>query len=66
MKVREENFVSFEAGVSEEQFKAVGEVIEATPGRWVGVKVGLFAINEENAKGGSVACDYFVFEKLEK
>jgi hypothetical protein len=38
--------------------------VEATPGRWVGVKAGLTAINESGISGGSMAVDYFVFEDL--
>ncbi|MDE7113592.1 MAG: hypothetical protein K2O57_05350, partial [Acetatifactor sp.] len=63
MLVREEKQVSFEAGRDEEHMSPLGEVVEAAPGRWVGVKAGLFAINESGNTGGSVAADYFVFEK---
>ena len=66
MKVEQENYVSFEVGYDEESFAKIGETVEATPGRWVGVKVGLTAINEAGAEGGSVAADYFVFEPLSK
>ncbi len=63
MRVREEKLVSFEAGTDEEHLSPLGEAVEAAPGRWVGVKAGLFAINESGQTGGSVAADYFVFEK---
>lgn len=66
MKVREESYVSFEAGNTEDELKTVGDIVQATPGRWVGVKVGLFAINEKKITGGSVTADYFVFEKLQQ
>lgn len=65
MKVEKEMFVSFEAGYSEEQFEVVGRRVTAAPGRWVGVKAGLVAMNEEGENGGSVAVDYFVFEPLD-
>ena len=66
MKVEKETYVSFEIGYDEEHFTAIGETVEATPGRWVGVKVGLTAFNEKNSQEGSIAADYFVFEKLDK
>ncbi len=65
MRVWNETYVSFEAGADEDHLKTVGETVEATPGRWVGVKAGLFAINEQGGTCGSVAADYFVFEKNE-
>lgn len=66
MKVKASTEVSFEIGYNETDFKAVGEVVKAVPGRWVGVKAGLFAINEGQYECGSVAADYFVFEKLDQ
>ncbi|MCM1099821.1 MAG: glycoside hydrolase 43 family protein [Clostridium sp.] len=65
MRVRDEKYVSFEAGANEEHLIPVGETVEATPGRWVGVKAGLFAVNESGRTGGSVAAEYFVFERNE-
>jgi len=64
MNVKASTDVSFEFGYNETDFKAVGEVVEAVPGRWVGVKAGLFAINEGQDVSGSVTADYFVFENL--
>ncbi|MBO5335698.1 MAG: glycoside hydrolase 43 family protein [Lachnospiraceae bacterium] len=65
MKVVKENDVFFEISYDEENFTPVGQMKEATPGRWVGVKVGLTAINEAGNEGGSVRADYFVFEPLQ-
>lgn len=64
MNVIKENDVTFEYSYDEENFTPIGKLTEATPGRWVGVKVGLFAINEAGNEGGSVKADYFVFEPL--
>ena len=64
MLVKEENFVSFEISEDGECYEKVGEVVEATPGRWVGVKVGLMSIHEAEGKGGSLHADYFVYENL--
>jgi beta-xylosidase len=66
MYVRKETYVSFAISLDEEHFEMAGETVEAAPGRWVGVKTGLFAIHEGNGEGGSVKADYFVYEPLEK
>lgn len=66
MKVKGSEEVSFEAGIGEDELKSVGETVSAVPGRWVGVKAGLFAVNEAEgmSAAGRVDSDYFVFEKL--
>ena len=64
MRVEKEEDVSFEVGSTEENFTPIGEVVQATPGRWVGVKAGLFSINEAGNTGGCVTADYFVFQNL--
>ena len=64
MRVEKETYVSFETGCDEEHFSAAGETVEASPGRWVGVKAGLAAINEGGSAPGSIKADYFVFEAL--
>lgn len=64
MRVEKETYVSFEIGCDEEHFSAAGETVEASPGRWVGVKAGLAAINEGGSAPGSIKADYFVFEAL--
>ena len=64
IKVEKETYRTFYVGTTEENLQPVGQMVEATPGRWVGVKDGLFAINEQGAAGGSVAADYFVYQEL--
>ena len=64
MKVEKETYRTFYVGTTEENLQPVGQMVEATPGRWVGVKDGLFAINEQGVSGGSVAADYFVYQRL--
>ncbi len=70
MRVEKEKYVSFETSTDGENFVPAGGPTEATPGRWVGVKAGLFAIHEGEPDGiqsepsGSVTADYFVFQKL--
>ena len=65
MRVENATYVSFEASGDEMKWQPVGETVEATPGRWVGVKAGLFAINEKGQETGCLKADYFVFEPLE-
>lgn len=64
MRVEKSENISFEISGDEIAFRRVGKVTQTTPGRWVGVKAGLFAINERGTKEGSVTSEYFVFEKL--
>lgn len=64
MKVEKEIYRTFYVGTAEENLQPVGQMVEATPGRWVGVKDGLFAINEQGMEGGLVAADYFVYQEL--
>lgn len=63
MHVKNAEEISFEISEDEENFRQVGKITSATPGRWVGVKAGLFAVNEAGVTGGSVRADYFVFER---
>ena len=64
MRVEKETDISFEISTDEKSFRTVGNTTQATPGRWVGVKAGLFALNEKKLPGGSMGAEYFVFEKL--
>lgn len=65
MKVHDAVDISFEAGTSKDALYPVGRTTQATPGRWVGVKAGLFAIQEGPGEGGSLRAGYFVFEPLQ-
>ncbi|WP_099469409.1 glycoside hydrolase family 43 protein [Konateibacter massiliensis] len=42
-------------------YESEGNTVLMTPGRWVGVKCGLFAINQAGSEGGSVEADSFLF-----
>lgn len=64
MIVKREREVSFGYSVDGQIYQEIGNMVEATPGRWVGVKVGLFAINTMERNGGVVRADSFLFEKL--
>lgn len=66
MYVEQEKDVSFAYSLNGTEFVRAGEAIEATPGRWVGVKCGLFAIHETTEKAGFMDAEYFIFEKIEK
>lgn len=43
------------------RFRAIGELFQARPGRWVGAKAGLFARSESAAAGGHIDVDGFRF-----
>lgn len=62
--IEQEKLISFEVGEDEEHLLPVGVRSEATPGRWVGVKDGLFAIHEGDGPLGSVEAEYFVYQPL--
>lgn len=64
MKVKKAEDVSFEVSADGEQFQPAGRTVQTTPGRWVGVKAGLFALNEQDRQDGRISADYFVFEKI--
>lgn len=62
MTVKKEKDVSFAYSIDGENYQEIGETVEATPGRWVGVKAGLFAVNTMGRTGGEMLADYFFFE----
>lgn len=66
MRVERSEDISFAVSADGEEYRSVGRTTKATPGRWVGVKAGLFAINETGAHGGSVAVDFFAYSKPEE
>ena len=66
MRVERSEDISFAVSADGEKYRSVGRTTKATPGRWVGVKAGLFVLNETGVHGGSVAADFFVYTKLEE
>lgn len=64
MRVERSEDISFAVSADGEKYRSVGRTTKATPGRWVGVKAGLFVLNETGVHGGSVAADFFVYTKL--
>lgn len=66
MRVERSEDISFAVSADGEEYRSVGRTTKATPGRWVGVKAGLFVLNETGVHGGSVAADFFVYTKLEE
>ena len=64
MKVKEAAYVSFEVGNREDHLAPIGRTVEASPGRWVGVKAGLTAIHERGPESGHIQVDHFVFQPL--
>ncbi len=55
--------VDFEYSLDGKEFVKAGYKVKMTAGRWVGAKVGLFAINKSKIKGGYISADNFVFMK---
>ncbi|MCX4270217.1 MAG: glycoside hydrolase 43 family protein [Lachnospiraceae bacterium] len=64
MIVKGETEVSFCYSADGETYRSIGEMVKATPGRWVGVKAGLFVINKMGRTGGLMQADSFLFEEL--
>ena len=64
MRVHDALDITFEVGTREDALYPAGRSTQATPGRWVGVKAGLFAIQEGGGEGGSLRAEYFVFEPI--
>ncbi len=64
MKVVQEKWVSFAYSSDGDNWSEAGPATEASPGRWVGVKAGLYAIHKGHGAGGKMQAEYFVFEKL--
>lgn len=63
MYVKREQYVSFACSADGTEFIPVGRETEASPGRWVGVKTGLFAINETGKSGGCVRIGSYLYER---
>lgn len=62
IRVEDAKKVSFFYSEDGEHYKQAGEAVQAAPGRWVGVKAGLFAISETNT-GGFLKVKEFVFSQ---
>ncbi len=65
MYVKEEKWVSFDYSTDGKEFIKAGKAIMATPGRWVGVKAGLFIMNENNNQEGYLEAEYFIFQDIQ-
>lgn len=61
MQVHAEKQVVYYYSLNGSDYVQVGKETEVTPGRWVGVKAGLFAIQEGCNKGGCLEAEYFEF-----
>lgn len=64
MRVERSEDISFAVSADGEEYRGIGKATRATPGRWVGVKAGLFALNESGMQCGSVAADFFIYTKI--
>ncbi len=57
------HYIRYAYSTDDENYIDVGDWSITAPGRWVGVKSGLFAINEKGTKCGSVCAEFFMFEE---
>lgn len=67
MLVEKEKQISFRVSTDDENYLSAGAGMEAVPGKWTGVKAGLFAVNESEScksRTGSIEAQYFIFERL--
>lgn len=67
MLVEKEKQISFRVSTDDENYLSAGAGMEAVPGKWTGVKAGLFAVNESEScksRTGSIEATYFIFERL--
>ncbi len=62
--VREKGICTFSYSTDDQQYQTIGEPFTAQPGKWVGAKMGLFAIsNSKTNDAGSADFDWFHLEK---
>lgn len=64
MQVRGAKEVSFLYSTDGQRFLSAGDTVEASAGRWVGVKAGMFIAHEGAGKGGYIRSDGFLFDSL--
>lgn len=56
---------SFSYSTDGKKFRTAGEVFSAVPGRWIGAKIGYFALREVNTNdSGTIDIDWFRVEKF--
>lgn len=58
--IKSEAVCSFSFSYDGKNFKRIGELFRATSGRWVGAKLGIFAINSRGNSTGYADFDWFV------
>ncbi|WP_347840328.1 glycoside hydrolase 43 family protein [uncultured Draconibacterium sp.] len=64
VKVEKGALCSFSFSTDGNKFKEVGEKLEAKPGRWIGAKIGYFALrNDITNDSGTVDIDWFRIDK---
>jgi beta-xylosidase len=64
VKVKKGAVCSFEFSTDNKTFKTAGPAFEAKPGRWIGAKIGFFALREGVTNdSGTVDIDWFRIEK---
>jgi beta-xylosidase len=64
INVKKGAICSFSYSTNGKKFKTIGESLEAKPGRWIGAKIGYFALREDITNdSGTVDIDWFRIEK---
>lgn len=63
MNVKKDGNVDFEYSYDDSTYRKLGDTVEMTPGRWVGVKAGLFCINKGGESKGHLVAESFVFNE---
>ena len=67
VKVQKGAVCSFSYSADNKKFTAAGEDFHAVPGRWIGAKMGFFALrNGKINDAGNADIDWFRVEKIEK
>lgn len=64
MKVEKEKFITFYYSLDGENYEQAGEMSETAPGRWVGVKSGIFAVHEGEGDGGKASFEGFFYDEI--
>lgn len=65
MIVRKAKAIQFVFTKDGEEWIEIGDMAQTTPGKWVGVKSGLFCYNPYEKTNGYIEADYFIYNKLD-
>ena len=63
VNVKKEAVCSFSFSFDGENFKEIGNLFHATAGRWVGAKLGIFALNSNDDSTGFADFDWVIIDE---